>query len=130
MNSVTSMLRMLALNHLYSSDQLSSDSVMNSNPGNHGVYLHVMDALLLLNFQSIELTIMDDVKESNELFVQCNIHYKKPCIYWVGRGHHLIRVTTSSVLTFPPSSLPSLSPELPLLTCNASALYSVLFRVV
>lgn len=90
MSSVISMLRILSFNHLYLSDQLSSASVTNSNPGNHGVYLHVTNALLFLNFQSVELIITDDVKESNELFVQCNIHYKKTCIYWVGQGHHLI----------------------------------------
>lgn len=52
---------MLALNCLYLSDQLSSASVTNHNPGNHGVYLHVTDALLLLNFQNI------NVKEPNEV---------------------------------------------------------------
>lgn len=83
------------------------------------MYLYVTDTL----------KIMVNVKDSNEVTCRSNVHYKKTCIQKDGQGNHLIRqrpILSSPCLL----CLSLLVPELPLLMCNASALYSVLFIVV
>jgi hypothetical protein len=99
---------------------------------NHGVYLHITDALLLLNFQII-LTIVLDVKNSYEVICQSKIHYirMQKDIYAYertnGQENHFIRVTTSSVLPCSPLP-PRLSPPLPqscLFLCVMPALCTV-----
>lgn len=123
MNTLTQVLRMLALNSclIYLT---SSASLMNCNHKNswcvslHNLYLASPELSNILQ-------IMVDVQDSNEVIGWSS----KPYAEKDGQGNHLIWVMASSVLG-PPLSLSSVPTNLPFLMCNASALYSVLFLAV